>query len=145
MAEPHVITALVRKRAELAGEIELAHQRLRAMVLDLENLDRTLLIFDPDYRIDTIKPKAVRPPEDWSKRGQMTRLILDIMRRAEGSLTTRDVTLALLAERGMDVGDINLFRLMRQRVACALRGQRDKGVIRSVEGPGQYMNWELAR
>lgn len=36
-------------------------------------------MFDPDYRIETIKPKAFRPPDDWAKRGEMTRLILGIL------------------------------------------------------------------
>jgi hypothetical protein len=40
MADPHVITALVKRRAELAGQIEATHEALRKMVLDLENLAR---------------------------------------------------------------------------------------------------------
>jgi hypothetical protein len=43
MADPHVITALVKRRAELAGQIEATHEALRKMVLDLENLDATIL------------------------------------------------------------------------------------------------------
>jgi hypothetical protein len=27
----------------------------------------------------------------------------------------------------------------------ALRGQRDGGLIRSLQGPGQFMLWEVAR
>lgn len=50
MSEPHVIHALVRKRAELSGDIETTQAALRKMILDLEYLDRTLLMFDPDYR-----------------------------------------------------------------------------------------------
>ncbi len=39
MADPHVIAALVKRRAELAGQIEAAHEGLRKMIMDLENLD----------------------------------------------------------------------------------------------------------
>lgn len=39
MAEPHVVTALVRKRAELAGEIEHAAKRLQEMRVELQSLD----------------------------------------------------------------------------------------------------------
>lgn len=42
MADPKVITALVRKRPELAGDIEGAHEALRRMVLELEHLDASL-------------------------------------------------------------------------------------------------------
>ena len=75
----------------------------------------------------------------------MTRLILGILRKAAEPMTTRDIALQMLAERAMDAGDMKLMRLMRSRCAVALRGQRDKGVVRSIDGPGQYNLWELAR
>jgi hypothetical protein len=65
-----VVSGLVKRRAELAGDIEKTHEALRKMVLDLENLDATILQFEPDFRVETIKPKAFRPPKDWSNRGQ---------------------------------------------------------------------------
>jgi len=74
MADPHVITALVKRRAELAGQIEATHEALRKMVLDLENLDATIQQFDPTYQVEAIRPKAFRPPKDWSNRGEMTRI-----------------------------------------------------------------------
>ena len=145
MAEPHVITALVNRRATLAGEIEATHERLRQMVLDLENLDATLRLFDPDYQVEAIRPKAFRPPKDWSNRGEMSRIILSVLRQAAEPLTTRDIALQLLLERALDKNDQRLLRLMTKRVGVALRGQRDNGVVRSDQGPGQYMLWEIAR
>ena len=65
-----VVSGLVKRRAELAGDIEKTHEALRKMVLDLENLNATILQFEPDFRVETIKPKAFRPPKDWSNRGQ---------------------------------------------------------------------------
>ena len=69
MAETHVISALVKQRASLAGEIENMHERLRQLVNDLEHLDATILQFKPDYQVEAIRPKAFRPPKDWSNRG----------------------------------------------------------------------------
>jgi hypothetical protein len=143
MAEPHVISALVKRRAELAGDIENTHERLHKMILDLDHLDRTLLMFDPEYRIDSIKPKAFRPPEDWSKRGEMTRLILGILRQAAEPLTARDIAVQLLTERALDAEDPKMVRLFRGRVACALRLQRDRGIVLSNDATGQYLVWEL--
>jgi hypothetical protein len=51
--------------------IENTHEALRKMVLDLESLDATIVEVDPDFQVETIKPKAFRPPKDWSNRGQM--------------------------------------------------------------------------
>jgi hypothetical protein len=145
MADTIVMGALVKRRAQLAGDIELAHEGLRKMVMDLEHLDQTIMQFDPTYRVESIKAKAFRPPKDWSNRGQMTRIVLSILRQAAEPLTSRDIALELLVERALDKNDQRLLRLMTKRVGVALRLQRDKGVVDSVQGPGQYNVWEIAR
>lgn len=143
MAEPHVITALSRKRAELSGDIERLQRELSDKIAALEKLDATLLLFDPSYKIAGIKPKAFRPP-DWSKRGEMTRLILGILRKATEPLTSSDIAAQLIVERALDRDDAKLQRLMTKRVGVALRGQRDKGVAVSSPGPDMSVLWRLA-
>lgn len=145
MAEPHVITALAKRRSELSGDIETTTAKLHQMIADLEHLDQTLLMFDPDYKIECIKPKAFRPPADWSKRGEMTRIILGILRKASEPMSCRDIAVQLIAERALDVNDAKLSRLMTKRVGVALRGQRDRGAVQSREWAGQYVLWQLAR
>jgi hypothetical protein len=140
-----VVSALVKRRAELAGDIERAHEALRKMVLDLENLDATILQFEPDFKVETIKPKAFRPPKDWSNRGQMSRIILSVLRQAAEPLTSRDIALELLVERALDKHDQRLLRIMTKRVSVALRLQRQNGVVQCQQGPGQYMLWEIVR
>jgi hypothetical protein len=140
-----VVSGLIKRRAQLAGDIEKAHESLRRMVLDLENLDATILQFEPDFRIESIAPKAFRPPKDWSNRGQMSRICLSILRQAAEPLTTRDIALQLLTERALNREDQKLLRLMTKRVGVALRIQRDNKVVRSEQGPGQYILWEIAR
>lgn len=144
MAEPHVISALSKKRAELSGDIERMQRELTAAISALEKLDATLLLFDPTYEIASIKPKAFRPPDDWSKRGEMTRLILGILRKATEPLTSSDIAAQLIAERALDQSDVKLQRLMTKRVGVALRGQRDKGVAVSKPGPGMSVLWSLS-
>jgi hypothetical protein len=141
----YVLTGLVKRRAELAGEIERTHESLRKMVLDLEHLDSTIVQFDPSYAPEGIRAKTFRPPADWSKRGEMTRVILSVLRCAVEPLTTRDIAYQLLVERALDKHDKRLVDLMTKRVGVALRGARDKGTVRSEQGPGQYSLWELVR
>ena len=130
---------------ELAGAIERAHEELRQMILALENLDATLLMFDSDYRVVSIRPKAFRPPKDWSNRGQMTRIILSVLRQAAEPMTSRDIAVQLLIERTLDRDDQKLLRLMTKRVGVALRDQREKGAAHAEQGPGQYVLWALVR
>lgn len=140
-----VLNGLVKRRAELAGDIEAAHDALRKMIVDLENLDATILQFEPNFQVESVKPKAFRPPKDWANRGEMTRLCLSILRLAAEPLTARDIALQLLTERALNREDQKLLRLMTKRVGVALRLQRDKEIVKSSEGPGQYMLWEINR
>lgn len=75
----------------------------------------------------------------------MTRIALGVLRVATEPLTTRDIAVGLMAERALDTNDVKLVRLMTKRVGVALRGQRDVGRVRSEQGPGQYMVWQLVR
>jgi len=139
----YVLTGLVKRRAEIAGEIDAAQDKLRALIKDLEHIDATLLIFDPQIQIQAIKPKTLRPPEDWSHRGQMTRLILNVLRQAMQPYTTRDIAVQIMSERALDQDDLRLVRLMAKRCGVALRGLRDKKTVIATQGPGQFMLWEL--
>lgn len=101
--------------------------------------------FAPDFQVETIKPKALRPPKDWSNQGQMSRIILSVLRQASKPLTTRDIAVQLLIERAQDKSDQRLLRLMTKRVGVAFRAQRENEAVRSEQGPGQYVLWEVAR
>jgi hypothetical protein len=141
----YVLTGLVKRRAELAGEIEETHNRLRKMIEDLEKTDSVILQFDPSHQVEAIRPKAFRPPSDWSHRGEMTKTVLSILRQAAEPLTSRDIALELVVTRALDKDDQKLLPLMTKRVGVTLRLQRVNGVVRSASGTGQYMVWEIAR
>ena len=141
----YVLLGLVKRRAELAGEVEALHEKLSGLLRALESLDATILQFDPGHQVEAIRPKAFRPPKDWSNRGQMSRVALSILRQAAEPLTSRDVALELLVSRALDRDDQKLLRLMTKRVGVALRHQADNGVVRKLPGPGQFVLWEVAR
>lgn len=126
----------------MACEIEETHKRLSGLIADLEKLDATILMFDGNYQIEGIKPKAFRPPSDWSNRGEMTRTVRKILRLASEPLTTRDIAFQLMSERAVDTSDQKLLRLMAKRVGVALRRMRELEQVKSTQGPGQYMLWE---
>jgi len=141
----YVLTGLVKRRAEIAGEIESLHQRMQQLIIDLESLDATIVQFDPGYDIEGIRAKAFRPPKDWANRGEMSRVVLSILRQAVEPLTTKDIALEMLITRALDRNDQRLLRLMTKRVGVALRVKRDAGIVRSAQGPGQYQTWEVVR
>lgn len=140
-----MITGLVKRRAEIAGELRAAHEMISKLVRDLSALDAALAVVAPDMEVEAIRPKMFRPPDDWANRGQMSRLVLTILRQARDPLTTREIAAQMILERGLDAGDRKLLPLMVRRVGSALRHQRDKGLVQSSEGPGNYQLWVIAR
>lgn len=145
MTESHVLSGLVKKRAELSSRIEQTHLELSTMIRSLEKLDDVINLFDPEYKPEGIKPAAFRPPQDWAKRGEMQRTILSILRQASEPLVTGDIALQMLKERAIDTDNPKLMTLMRKRCGVALRGLRSKGIVQSEAGPGQWNLWWLVR
>ena len=61
MADPHVVTALNRKPAEIAGIIEHHQTMPRQAVVDLDNLDATLRLFVPYIDLEDSRSKPLPP------------------------------------------------------------------------------------
>src|SRR5947208_13292065 len=92
----HALSTLVAKRAEIAGEITHTRARLRQLIIDLGHVDAAIRIFDPDFDVDGIKPKQPTPLYNVSFRGEFVRVILDMMREAQGPVTTKEITLHVM-------------------------------------------------
>ena len=60
MAETHVVSALVDKRAEIAGQITRFEQQLGQFRADLTHVDATIRLFAPDLEPGTIPAKVIR-------------------------------------------------------------------------------------
>jgi hypothetical protein len=102
------INALVRKRAEIAGQIrELEHQtdQLRAEMI---HVDSMLRLFGSRYRGEKKIPTKPRSPRrsEYFARGELTRICLDALRNAaessEGWLTGEEITFNTMRDKGLD-------------------------------------------
>ena len=98
MGEPHVISALVRKRAQLAGVLAETARLQRTIAKHIAHVDQVLAIVG--YRND---PKAIpnrrKNTPSLFKRGQLRRIIYDI--RREGPCVTTDRGMAIEVMRRM--------------------------------------------
>jgi hypothetical protein len=143
MVADHVLSGLLRKRAELAGEIEHADTMLRQLRIDLDALDQTIRLFDPDIDLEEIKPKPL-PPRHQAFRGELSRLLLDTLRQSNRPMSVQELASRVMAERGLNATDKRLARAILKRVGAALRHLRSRSQVRSQEGTGQGLVWEIA-
>lgn len=131
MAETHVVSALRGKRGELAGMIDGLQDQLRQAMIDLDHVDATLRMFDPEIELDEIKPKPL-PPRHHAFKGQVTRAILAML-RSNGPMDARAITIRLMAERDLNPNDKKLADAMHKRIGAALRNLRERGLTASQE------------
>ena len=59
------------------------------------------------------------------------------------ALAAHDIAQHVMAERGLNTSDKRLVRLAGKRVGACLRHQRDKGAVRSEQGPSRFVTWCL--
>src|ERR1700722_1327212 len=144
----HALSGLVTKRAEIAGQITHTRATLRQQLIDLDNIDAAIRIFDPGYDVESIKPKAPSPAYSVSFRGEFVRLILDMMRAAKGPVTTREVAFHVMRERGLNTADDALVALFNRRTRALLYHYQTRGVVRAVQGNEtgrrKFNWWEIA-
>jgi hypothetical protein len=144
MAQSHVVSGLIAKRAELAGRIETVQAELRSLIVTLDNLDATIRLFDPEIDIVEIRPKPL-PARNTAFRGEVARLVLTCLRKATQPLPLQEITLHVMTGRSLNPDDKPLLRVLAKRVGAALRHNRNKGLIVSSIGPNGVLLWEIAQ
>jgi hypothetical protein len=142
MENEHVVSGLIRKRAEMAGQIEHAQTVLRQLIIDLDNLDATLRLFVPDIDLEDIKPKPL-PPRNAAFKGEVSRIVFAVLRE-KGPMTGQQLAQFVMADRGLNAADVRLVKTISKRVQSCLRHYRTMGLVRSLKREGLHQLWELA-
>lgn len=145
MERPNAISALKDKRGEIVGRVDALQDQLRQALIDLDHVDCTILLFDPDAELDEIKVKPM-PPRHHAFKGQVTRAILDMLRKSGSSMDGLTITKRLMEERELNLADKRLVKTIQKRVGAALRTSRDRGLVKSDEPrKGGLLTWTLTR
>lgn len=129
MAETHAISALIAKRAELAGLMLDLDRQKSVLRNQLHHVDHTLAIMgygDPPRAIPAKRPKLYR-----FKRRELPRLMADCQRQEPG-LSNRDIAVRVIGLKGWDSADAGLVRKVAESVKkaknWASRNTRLKGL-----------------
>ncbi len=144
MAEPHVVTALIKKRSDLAAEIEHLQRQLKQTVIQLDHVEATLRIFQPDIDLGEFMPRRV-PTAHHAFRGEMSRIILETLRETERPLSSIQLAETVMRARGLDIEDKVLRRTMVKRVGACLRHWKMRRAVKSIGKQGELNCWEVAQ
>jgi hypothetical protein len=140
-ARPHTIAGLVDKRAELAALLKFHRAEIRKIVCDMDHLDASIRIFDPEADISRVKryPTAHR-----AAKGQMRRFVLTQFRVTTAPLTSAQIAEAWMKDRRLKA-DESTYVVIRKRVGSCLNALKHAGVIEpKAEMVGEFKAWAPA-
>ena len=143
MAESHVVSALVNKRAEIAGMIARTEQQLGQFRADLVHLDAALRLFAPGLEPKTIPAKKMRQGDLWFAQGELSRRVLDALRRAGEPIRAPDLVRAVMIDKGLDPGDRPSFARVQWKIRDTLKRLNKRGLL-ALDGVGHGVLWRIA-
>ena len=137
MERPNTVAGLIEKHREIAGKIEFHRRALNALVFDLEALEHSIRLFDPDAQLGRAKPI---PSEHAAFKGEMRRDVLAALRGAQGPLTSLDIARQVIAARKL-ADDPKTVTMIRKRVGSCLFKLKANGWVAEVAQVGDYKGW----
>lgn len=136
----YAIHALKDRRATLAGEVIKFKQAIRDREKQLAHLDGCLRVLDPDYRANTVPPKRLRNVKLFGG-GELNRLILDALRRADGPLSNQEIAAAIVEAKGYGA---DALPALARRVRANLTYLASKRRAVTKIGDRSTARWTLA-
>jgi hypothetical protein len=133
--------SLTRLYAELRGKIRFGDPRNKPEIeADIEHVRAVVAMLNPAFDLSTIKPVIRNVPNRWFRRGECFRAALDVLRRAEGPLTSKEIAIRVLHARGVTKPDRLAVSNMFGAVHTSLMRYRDRSVT-MIEG--RPKRWSL--
>ena len=142
MDNEHVISGLIRKHAEIEGEIMALNKKLRALSEQKAAIAQSLKTFDPNYTHRLLPPIRPKSKSRIFPHGTFARGILEVMRAASCPLTVREITYRLLAKYGIELSDTADVNCVLEKVRKDLH--RRKGRMFQFNNQGKIVLWSLA-
>jgi hypothetical protein len=134
---PNTISGLIEKHREVAGLIETKRGELARLVADLEAIEHTIRLFDPEAQLGRAKPL---PSPHAAAKGEMRADVMAVLRQHKEPTTSLAIARKIVADRGLPE---NMTGTIRKRVGAALWKLKAKGWAEEVAQIGEYKGWRL--
>jgi hypothetical protein len=140
MAEKHVISALLGKRARLAGELRAKQAELRQIKRALEGVDLCIRMFKADYQPGAIEAKVTfgKSPAMLPK-GAGSRTALEILRETGEAFTVPELARMILQRMEREPSE-RAIDMLAKTIHSSFRRQKTPVVTydRASSWPGKW-------
>lgn len=141
MADPHVITALVAKYAELQGQLKANEQEADRLRTEIAHIEATIRIFRHDADLSLVAPRMPRNRSPWFRKGQCAQAALDVLRRAAMPMSAREIALQVLKERGITDANGRSVKFLTSAIYGVLAHRKD-GLV-ALHNDGFPKRWSI--
>lgn len=142
MADSHVISALVKKRAELRGDIIHYKQLIATLDKDLQTIDATIKIFDVDYDISSIKP--VRKGRNrFFNNGEAKVLVLEVLKNSQMPISTDKISDIIAVNRNLAFENKADKSNFQKSILLALNTCLSNNLVEKVSKDGLSIIWKI--
>ena len=142
MADTHVISALVKKRAELRGDIIHYKQLIATLDKDLQTIDATIKIFDVDYDISSIKP--VRKGRNrFFNNGEAKVLVLEVLKNSNLPISTDKISDIIATNKNLSFENKTVKSNFQKSILLALNTCLSNGIVEKVSKDRLSIVWKI--
>lgn len=142
MADTHVISALVKKRAELLGDIEHCENIIKEFRLNLITIDKAIIIFDVDYDISNVKPIR-RKKSMFFNNGEAKVLVLETLKNSKMPISTDKITDILASKKDIEFKNKIERASFQKSVLFALNTCLSNNLVEKVSKDGLTIIWKI--
>jgi hypothetical protein len=142
MADSHVISALVKKRAELRGDIIYYKQLIATLDKDLQTIDATIKIFDVDYDISSIKP-VIKSRNRFFDKGEAKILVLEVLKNSEVPISTDKISEIIAVNRNLSFENKADKSNFQKSILLALNTCLSNNLVEKVSKDGLSIVWKI--
>ncbi|WP_323593550.1 hypothetical protein [Aliarcobacter butzleri] len=142
MADTHVISALVKKRAELRGDIIHYKQLIATLDKDLQTIDATIKIFDVDYDISSIKP-VIKSRNRFFNNGEAKVLVLEVLKNSEVPISTDKISDIIAVNRDLSFENKTDKSNFQKSILLALNTCLSNNLVEKVSKDGLTIIWKI--
>ena len=140
------LRGLLDKRSEIIREQAILEKDLARCRDAIARIDEVIRLFDPDHIVGSCRTEHVATPDAIFRPGEAGPAALDVLRNADGPLTSTEIVARMLRGKGdPQISEIERQRLLK-KVTIRLNDRVRQGIVRKlgrVQGANRALLWAL--
>ena len=142
MADSHVISALSCKRGEILGSIKYYKQLISSLDKDLANIDATIKIFEPDYKIGSEKI-VNKHRNKFFNNGEAKVLVLEVLKNSDIPVSTDKISDIIVTNKNLSFENKTDKSNFQKSILLALNTCLSNNLVEKVSKDGLSIVWKI--